>query len=84
MQPSWSLGSADMKLDPETLVSSLLIAIPSSAAVFSQFDIVLDGNESKTLGQICADHGIEFDQFLRALNAIDWNRESPASLNGAV
>lgn len=73
-----------MKLDPDTVVSRLLTAIPSSAAVFSQFHIMLDGNESKTLGQICADHGIDFAQFLRALNAIDWDQESPARLNGAA
>jgi hypothetical protein len=74
-----------MRLDPDTSVSSLLAAIPSSAAVFTQFGIALDGNERKTLGQICADHGIDFERFLRAMNEINWDRESPsARLNGVA
>ncbi len=74
-----------MRLDPDTPVSSLLAAIPSSAAVFTQLGIAMDGNERKTLGRICADHGIEFEKFLRAMNEIDWDRESPnARMNGTA
>ena len=67
-----------MKLDPDTTVAELLAAIPSSTLVFSKFEILSDPNENRTLQQICADHGIEFEQFLGAMNEIDWNKEVPA------
>ena len=84
MQPRKLLDNGGMKLDPDTLVINLLGAIPSAAQVFTQFHIFLDGNERKTLGQICSDHGVKFEEFLRAMNEIDWNQESPARLNGAA
>jgi hypothetical protein len=65
-----------MKLDPDTTLGSLLTAIPSSAGVLRRLRITPDGNEHKTLEQICQDHNIAFDQFLRAMDEIDWEEES--------
>ena len=68
-----------MKVDPETTVSNLLAAIPSSVAVFEKLRIKTIGTENKTLEQVCADHGIALQQFLRAMDEIDWHAESPAN-----
>jgi hypothetical protein len=66
-----------MRLDPDTLVRGLILAIPTSAVVFDKFGISLTGNEDKTLGQICANRRIRFEEFLHALDEIDWNEELP-------
>ncbi len=66
-----------MKLDADTTLVSLLSAVPSSALALSRLGIATDGNERKTLQQVCADAGIGFEEFLRAMEEIDWNKESP-------
>ncbi len=68
-----------MKLDPDTTVASLLVAIPSSALVFDKFGIAADGNEDRTLQEVCTDTGIGFEEFLQAMDEIDWSEESPIS-----
>jgi hypothetical protein len=66
-----------MKLDPDTKVASLLAAIPSSTIVFDRFQIGLDSAREMTLQQACAGAGIRFDDFLRAMDEIDWHEEPP-------
>ncbi len=66
-----------MRLDPDTLVSNLVVAIPTSTVVFDKFGVPLDSNDNRTLQQVCKDRGIEFEAFLRAMNEIDWSEESP-------
>lgn len=70
-----------MKLDPNTKVASLLAAIPSSTIVFDKFKIGLDSAHEMTLQQVCAQAGIEFDDFLRAMDDIDWHEEPPEKSN---
>ncbi len=65
-----------MKLDPDTTVATLLAAIPSSMLVLKRFGI-LSGDENKTLRQVCEARGIEFEQFLSAMNEINWKKELP-------
>lgn len=67
-----------MKLDPHTKLSSLLNAIPSAAAVLEVFQIPSVGNESKNLEELCIEHGITFDLFLKELNQVNWNEEYPS------
>lgn len=62
-----------MTLDPNTKVTSLLRAIPSAKAVLNQFDIRTNGNEERSLDELCAEHGIAFDTFLRGMNDLNWN-----------
>ena len=64
-----------MKLDPNTTVGRLLVAIPSSSAVFDKFGIHTDGDKQKTLQQVCRECGIRFEEFIRALNDINWDDE---------
>ena len=68
-----------MKLDPRTTVASLLVAIPSSALAFNRLGIIAQGNEQKSLQEVCTDGGISMEEFLRIMNEIDWNKESPAA-----
>ena len=69
--------SEEMRLDPDTTVGGLLAAIPSSALVFKQFGIRPNGYRDMTLQQVCAERGIDFNQFLQALDQIDWQQELP-------
>ena len=64
-----------MKLDPKTKLGSLLTAIPSAAAVLKRFDIPVSGNEDKSLHDLCVEHKITFDAFLRGVNELNWNEE---------
>ncbi|MGH9584452.1 MAG: hypothetical protein ACRD4O_16130 [Bryobacteraceae bacterium] len=65
-----------MKLNPETLLGNLLTAIPSSSHVLHRLGIATDGSEDKTLGQVCQDNGIGFEEFLRAIDDVDWEEEA--------
>jgi hypothetical protein len=65
-----------MRLEPDTPLGGLLAAIPSSSHVLRQLGIKPDGNEEKTLGQLCQDHRISFDDFLRAMDEVDWEQEA--------
>ncbi len=67
-----------MRLDPQTPVANLLLAIPSSALAFHRLGILAQGNENKTLQELCTDGGISVEDFLRAMHEIDWSKESPA------
>jgi hypothetical protein len=66
-----------VKLDPHTRVGSLLVAIPSSALVFDRLGITAAGNEDKSLQKVCAARGVGMEDFLRAMDEIDWDKESP-------
>jgi hypothetical protein len=66
-----------MKIDPQTAVGSLLVAVPSAAIVFERFGIQVDENEKKTLQAVCTEHDIAMKEFLHAMDEIDWNGESP-------
>lgn len=65
-----------MEVDPSTTVATLLAAIPSSTQAFEKLGLRTAGNESKSVQQVCADEGIAVEQFLRAMDEINWNAES--------
>lgn len=65
-----------MKLDLDTRIGSLLTAVPSSALAFKKLGITIAGNEDKTLQRICMERGVEFQEFLRAMDEIDWEAET--------
>lgn len=68
-----------MKLDPNTTVGNLLRAIPSSAAAFQVLGIAVAKKQTQTLDDVCGEAGITFDQFLIAMDGIDWEEETPLS-----
>jgi iron-sulfur cluster repair protein YtfE (RIC family) len=70
-----------MKLDPETTIGSLLAAIPSSAVALNKLNITIAGNKDKTLQQACTERGMQFEEFLRAMDEIDWEKETPQKDN---
>lgn len=65
-----------MKLEPETPLGNLLTAIPSASHALQRFGIPQEGNEGKKLGDLCREHGIAFDEFLRAMDELDWEEEA--------
>lgn len=65
-----------MKLESETPLGDLLAAIPSASHVLRQLGVRLDGNERKTMGELCREYGIAFDDFLRAMDQLDWEQEA--------
>jgi hypothetical protein len=64
-----------MRLNPNTKLGSLLVAIPSASGVCDGFHIAISGNEGKTLEEVCAETGITLASFLEALDHIDWENE---------
>lgn len=66
-----------MKLDPETTIRSLLAAVPSSAVALDKLGVGVDGNEDKTLQQLCMEKGMQFEEFLRVMDDLDWEKETP-------
>ena len=68
-----------MQLDPKTQLRALLIAIPSSALVFSKLGIPTQGNEGRTLEDLCAEFGVSFESFLKGMEEVDWSDEAPPS-----
>ena len=66
-----------MKLDPETTIGRLLTALPSSALAFDKLGVTIAGKTDKTLRELCMEEGVSFQQFLRAMDEIDWDEEPP-------
>jgi hypothetical protein len=64
-----------MKLNSNTTVARVLAALPSSAAVFDGFAIRTDHPAETTLETVCTNSGVHVEEFLRALDEIDWNYE---------
>jgi hypothetical protein len=67
-----------VKIDPQTTVAKLLAAIPSSELVLLRLGITADSGTHRTLLQACSEQGITFEQFLEAMDAIDWSGEAPS------
>ena len=70
------MGRFLMQLDPDTTVADLLRAVPSSALAFKTLGITVTGKKNQALRRVCADQGIAFDEFLRAMDEIDWEEEA--------
>jgi hypothetical protein len=70
-----------MKLNPDTKICSLLVAIPSSVIALGKLGIPIDGNEEKTLQQVCLEREMKFQEILRAMDEIDWDKETPQHHN---
>lgn len=64
-----------MKLNPDTTVARLLVAIPSSASVLEKFGIEVSGTEERSLQELCRERGILLEEILRAIDELDWNKE---------
>ncbi len=73
-----------VKLDPETTIGSLLAAIPSSALALEKLSITVAGNQNKTLREVCVEEGMQFQNFLRVMDEIDWEKETPQGHNSNV
>jgi hypothetical protein len=65
-----------IKLDPQTRVASLLLAVPSARIIFDRLGIAVRGNDNQTLQQVCMDSNISLEDFLSTMDEIDWNEES--------
>ena len=63
-----------LTIDPETNISKLLLAIPSSAAIFERFGLQTAGSEGKTIGEACEQRKVPFEHFLTALEELDWDK----------
>jgi hypothetical protein len=68
-----------MKLDPDTPISRLVAALPSSGALLARMGLSSDGDDTRTLRQACADAGVSIEAVFEALDRLDWDAE-PQSL----
>jgi hypothetical protein len=43
--------------------------------VLEIFEITIDGNEEKSLQELCTEYGITFQTFLKGMDELNWNEE---------
>ena len=72
-----------MEVDPNTTVGQLLGAIPSSSVVFDKFAIRRSAADNKTLEAACTERGIRLEEFLQAIEDLDWSEQGqdPSAMN---
>lgn len=70
-----SLEKGGMQLNPNTKLGKLLEAIPSATTVCQLLKISVSGNEEKSLDEVCEEAGVAFDDFLDALNGLNWEED---------
>lgn len=70
-----------MKLESNTTVASLVSALPSAVVVFSRFGIPTTGSDSRTVQEVCSQYHVRCEDFLRAIEQLDWDGESPLTSN---
>ena len=64
-----------MTIDPKTTVGKLVNALPSTAPVLQAYGISPQEVMDMPLREALADVHASVDEFLRALNDIDWSAE---------
>jgi hypothetical protein len=65
-----------MIIDPRTTVGRLITALPSTAPVLQSYGVSPEKAMDTPLWKALTDVHADVDDFLRALDDIDWNAES--------
>lgn len=66
-----------MIVDPKTTVGQLIMALPSSEAIFQAFGLSPELVIDEPLWKALTDSHVDPKEFLDALDAIDWSAEYP-------
>jgi hypothetical protein len=64
-----------MTIDPRTTIGKLITALPSTAPVLESYGVSPRQAMDKPLWKALTDAHADVDEFLRALDDIDWNAE---------
>ena len=71
-----------MSIDPQTTVGRLITALPSTMALLQSYGISLPETKDSPLAKALADAHVDVDEFLHAVEEIDWSAESPSKPQG--
>lgn len=66
-----------MTLDPDTTVRQLITALPSTEAILQSYGLSAQRMIDEPLWRALTDRGVNVEEFLNALDAIDWSAEFP-------
>jgi hypothetical protein len=64
-----------MTIDPKTTVGQLITALPSTMPLLQGYGISPQQSSDKSLCEVLTDVHVDLEEFLQALNEIDWNAE---------
>lgn len=64
-----------MRLNPNTRLAALLVAIPSAAVVLENLHIPISDNEDRSLQELCTEHAITVEEFIERLNNLNWDED---------
>ncbi len=63
-----------MNIDPNTTLSDLVAALPSSGTILKWLNISNGLGDARTLERACADAQIPIEEFLNSLDKVDWQQ----------
>jgi hypothetical protein len=66
-----------MIIDPRTTVGQLITALPSTMPLLQSYGISLQQTMDQPLWQALTDVQVEVEEFLHAVDEIDWSAEFP-------
>jgi hypothetical protein len=66
-----------MIIDPKTTVGQLITALPSTMPLLQSYGVSLEQTTDQPLWKVLMDVQVEIDEFLHAVDEIDWSAEFP-------
>ncbi len=66
-----------MTIDPKTKIGQLTVALPSTVPLLQAYGISPQQAAEQLLGEVLTRAHVNMEEFLRALDEIDWNAELP-------
>ena len=67
-----------MTIDPNTTVGKLIVALPSTMPLLQAYGISPQQAADKPLYEVLTSVHVDVEEFLHALDEIDWNAEFPS------
>jgi hypothetical protein len=71
-----------MIIDPKTTVGQLITALPSTMPLLQSYGISLQRATDQPLWKALTDVQVEVEEFLHAVDEIDWSAEFPLKPEG--
>ena len=71
------VSQCSMTIDPKTTVGQLITALPSTMPLLQSYGVSLEQTTDQPLWKVLMDVQVEMDEFLHAVDEIDWSAEFP-------
>ncbi len=66
-----------MTIDPKTTIGQLVAALPSTLSILRSYGIAPVQAGNQPIGQALVEAHVNFEEFLQAVERIDWQAELP-------